>query len=537
MDTVVEYLRVNGPSLTSEIAENLISSEGISPEAARKRVSRSRVEVKRLGFLVFPRKARFVYLPGQFGSDLYWSRLVAALQSTNSAYGYAIAAVRARGDIVPEAYFPIVSGAPVRQARHLSSSLIAARLEDIGLFRRITIPGVGPCIALAKDDEYYRHIGMETLARLTAEDILLTAVRDWAKKLGLVSYDRVAVRSREKLATVGTFAWDLTAPTYLGGMSMVTKSGKSKPGFLVADVLLSDAMAVQAVEPFVRKCTTLRALRNVGPCLQMFVAERYTRTAFQLLKKHGIIPATPRTLFGKEVAEALTQVASVLTNVARHIIDQEKLDEIFRRLGKIEGAATQLRGTLFEFMAAAYWRRGADNVALNRIYKVEEGEAEADIVVVRNGVSVTFVECKGYSPYATVPDEQVLQWLQVRIPRLYKYARQHPEWSRLHIHFELWTSGKINDDMVALVSKAKAEVKSTRYALDLKLGSDVLAAFESRHEIELAAAFEKHFVPLAQLNDESSDETLIDEAEDDDDGWDAFLTVKPRRRSVARAKA
>lgn len=536
MDAVVEYLRVNGPSLTSEIAEGLVESEGLSPAAARKRVSRSRVEVKRLAFLVFPRKARFVYLPGQFGSDLYWSRLVAALQSTNSAYGYAIAAVRARGDIVPEAYFPIVSGAPVRQARHLSSSLIAARLEEVGLFKRINIQGVGPCIALAKDDEYYRHIGMETLARLTAEDILLAALRDWAKRLGLVSYDRVAVRSSEKLPMVGTFAWDLTAPTYLGGMSTVTKNGKSKPGFLVVDVLLSDATAVSAVEPFVRKCTTLRALRNVGPCLQMFVAKRYTRTSFQLLKTNGIVPATPRTLFGNEVAEALLQVASVLVNVAQNIIDQDKLDEIFKRLGKIEGAATQLRGTLFEFMAAAYWRRGADNVSLNRVYRVEDGEAEADVVAVRNGVSVTFVECKGFSPYATVPDEQVLRWLQVRIPRLYRYARQQPEWSDLQIHFELWTSGKINAEIVARVKKAQAEVNPRRYTLDLKLGSDVLAAFERRRETELTAAFEKHFVPLVQLNVDDPEDALFVEADDGDDELDAFLAVKPHRRRVIGAK-
>ena len=91
--------------------------------------------------------------------------------------------------------------------------------------------------------------------------------------------------------------------------------------------------------------------------------------------------------------------------------------------------------------------------------------------------------------------------------------------------------------MVALVNKTKAEVKSTRYTLDLKLGPNVLAAFESRHETELAAAFEKHFVPLVQLNDEDTDAALIDEAKDDDDGWDAFLTVKPRHRRVARAKA
>ena len=101
MDEITKYLKQRGPSLSSEISDHLAKTLRISGDAARKRVSRLPDGVKRLGFITFPRKARFIYHEQQFGSELYWERLIAALQQTNSAYGYAIAGLRLRNGIVP----------------------------------------------------------------------------------------------------------------------------------------------------------------------------------------------------------------------------------------------------------------------------------------------------------------------------------------------------------------------------------------------------------------------------------------------------
>lgn len=494
MDEITKYLMHSGPSLSSEVSDHLAKTLRISGDAARKRVSRLPEGIKRLGFITFPRKARFIYHEQQFGSELYWERLIAALQQTNSAYGYAIAGLRLRSGIVPEAHFKIICGAPVRQAKHLSPETIFERLEKAGLLQKIDVPGLGSCISLAQYDGRYDELALRVRVRLINEQILLTAIRDWVRKLGLVSYERVATRDGASMPMVGTFAWDMTAPSYLGPMSRIGRDGAVKPGFLACDVLLENEVDEAGIAPFVRKCVTLRKLRNVGPCLQMFVAERYSHDAFLFLKRNGVIPATPRSLFGDEVAEALSQVTSVLLEAARYAIDPVKLDELFKCLGRIEGAAIQLRGTLLEFMAAGYFSQLVDHVWMNRIFKIEGQSAEADVVAVAEGESVTFVECKGYSPYATIPDALVKKWLQKSVPIFYKAARAHPDWKGLNIKFEFWSTGQLSPEAEAMLTKATATIKRSRYEVRLLRADDILINFKSPKNRSLAVAFRNHFM-------------------------------------------
>lgn len=375
-----------------------------------------------------------------------------------------------------------------------------------GLFQRIEVPGVGPCISLVQADDHYEGLSLDLQARSFTEDILLTAVRDWARKLGLVSYDRVMARGGETLPMVGTFAWDLTAPSYLGPLSRIGKDGKPKPGFFMADVFLGGEVSQRDIEPFVRKCLTLRTLRHLGPCMQMFVASRYHADAFKLIKRHGIIPATPRTLFGDEVAEALIQVRSVLVSVARWQVDPERIDELFRRLAKIEGAAVQLRGTLLEFMAAGYWRRVSDHVSMNRVLKADGQKAEADVIAVRDGSSVTFIECKGYSPYATIPDQEVKDWLQKRVPTLYKAAREHPDWKNLKVKLEFWASGQLSEEALVMLETARAAINPRRYSIAVRQGQKILTSFELNQDQSLAIAFRKHFMrpPAEEIDPEET---------------------------------
>lgn len=70
-DLVKDFLQNHGPCLSSELADYLVQTLKISPDAARKRVSRLADNVRRLGYVTFPRRARFMYLEQQFGSPVY----------------------------------------------------------------------------------------------------------------------------------------------------------------------------------------------------------------------------------------------------------------------------------------------------------------------------------------------------------------------------------------------------------------------------------------------------------------------------------
>lgn len=501
MDPISEFLEINGPALSSDIARHLICEKGMSPAAARKRVSRGGQDLKRLQGLVFPHKASFVYLNHQFASHEYWDNLTDALIVTNSAYGFAIAALRQRGGIVSERQFSIVCGSPVRQQRQLSPETILARLRNANLVRIETVPGIGDCVALIQRDGEYRPEPELMRARLITEGIVLAAVKDWLRNLGIASYDKVALRTDEDLPRVGTFVWDLSAPCYLGHMVRTKADGRLTPGFIACDIYHGEEMTEAGVAPFIRKCTMLRALRKVGPCMQILLAERFTPGAFRMLKSCGVIPATPKSLFGEEIAEALSELTSVLHRAAHSAIDPARFEILFSKLSKIDGATSQLRGTLFEFMSGEIARLTiASDIRLNQNFQAPSKEghtdarAEADVVAVDRNKLVTLIECKGYSPWATVPEAEFDRWLEHNVPTCYAALRRHPDFSKLALHFEFWSTAALSDESLAKFERAKAAIRPTRYTIDLKLGPDVRKTIKGTRDKGLLTAFDKHFV-------------------------------------------
>ncbi|MBT2247002.1 hypothetical protein JQK15_26265 [Sphingobium sp. BHU LFT2] len=495
-ELVETILQRMGPSLSSDVAAELAKVAHISPEAARQRLSRARGKVRRLAGVPFPRNARFLYLEQQFGSPEYWWKLSAELMLNNSALGFALAALRQAGGMIPSRQFPIICGSPLRQMKHLSADTVLQYLSEAGLVKTVVVPALGECVALVQEEQYYSVRAADMRARLLTEDILITAVRDWLRKLGIASYNLVATRSDEQLPQIGTFVWDLSAPSYLGHMVRFSSGGDTKPGFVACDVNLTERMTIQGVRPFIRKCTTLRALPKVGPCMQIFVADGYEPDAFRALRGAGIIAATPASLFGEEIANALHELTSVLSNVAFSSFEDGRFEELFSTLGRIEGAANQLRGTLFEYIAAdAAKRLGLGDVWMNRIFKVDgKGKAEVDVLAIKANHSVTAIECKGYSPRATISDELFTRWLQHNVPVAYKGIREHPDWKNLPVTFEFWTTAPISQDAFALFESAKSQLNPNRYNIELRGPVDVWQNCKQTGERSLMTAHQKHFL-------------------------------------------
>ena len=494
-DAVELALTAKGPCLSTELAAALVKTHGLSPAAARQRISRHR-GIKRLAYLTFPRNARFVYFQKDYGSGYFWHALTQALLDNSVAQGGALAALIARNGLIPLSHFRIACGAPLAQKGRLSPETILHRLKQAGLVKEVSLPGLGACVSLA--DQY----GPEEFdvarlrARLIAEDVLLKAIKMWARNLGLVSYNTVALRSEsEDPPKVGTFGWDLTAPSYLFPM-LEWQGAAPKPGFLACDVLLGTEVSEPDLRPFLNKCTTLRNLKRIGRCLQIFVADRYSEGAFGLAKAAGIVPATPRTLFGQEVAEGLTKLIEVLAHAADMSMQPQDFDELFEKLGAIEGAAINLRGALFEYVAAELVRQTMPaDVEMNKILRDPSGQqAEVDVVAVIKHRSVHFIECKGYQPGNQIPDSMVQEWLQKRVPIVRAHALQHPEWRDLDMRFEFWTTGRLSSKSIALIEAAKRTIRPSKYTIEIRDRNVLAQQVRDIGDPHLQRTLQKHFL-------------------------------------------
>lgn len=490
--TVDSILRSHGPCLSSDLVQHLIDCDGISLVAAKKRVSRAAQTLKRL-HIYFPNRTAFLYLPSQFGSDEYWDALIKALIEKNTAYGLALAALQQRGGLMPRVHFPISCGAPDRMAKRLSHAYILDSLIKAGLVQLIDLPGLGECVALVQGPDRYDAATAQIQARLLVERVLLLAIADWARKLGLCSHETVRTRDDENLPAIGQFSWDLTAVSYLGALVTRKSATESMQGFIACDILLGVQLTEAGLAPFVRKCETLRTQGNIGRCLQIFVADRYDKDAFDLAKSKGILPATPDTLFGREVAEGLVMLQELLTQTTRLLGDYDRFDEIFRRLTRFEGAVGNIRGALFEYLVADIVRGSSGRVDLNVLHKDGNGgKAEVDVEAHTGVAAIRFIECKGYAPYQELPEQEWKHWLE-KIPVIERSARALYG-PKTKLQFELWTTGKLSTEAIAIIEKQASLVRPTKYALSYMAAAAVRDAARATQNDKLIATLEQHFL-------------------------------------------
>ena len=465
MNKVETILSKSGPCLSSDLTKELINKYGYHPSTARKQVSRSisSPNINRLNGLPFARNAKFIYLKKDYRSPFYWRALYKAFQETNSSYWFAIASLKERQGIVPYEHFLISCGSPLQQQKHISPIKILERLEMHEIIVLKEIKGLGKCVVLA-ESEQKEWLIPEIQSRIITEKILISATKNWLKNIGMVSYNLLKDRDDDELPIVSTTVWDIAGPSYLSALidDYSSDQSKIKPGFFACDLLLGNKISENGIDPFLKKCRTLRSLRNVGRCMQMFIADEYHVKAFRKAKEAGIMPTTVENLFGKDVAKGLKSLIETLSLAAQSIeIEPEKFNFLFEKLGKIEGAAGNLRGVLFEYYTAAIIPKiyPTIQVKLNELCKTSKGTAESDIIAILNG-EILFIECKGHQLNGTVEFSEVKKWLQQRVPILREYAKNHPEWKHHRLRFELWTTGGFCETSTDFLSNAKEEIKS-----------------------------------------------------------------------------
>lgn len=498
---IEEVLIKRGGMLSTELKELLIKACNVTDDTARKRISRaekSNPNICKLKGLNFKNRAVFYYHKRCFGSPMYWHDLCVALLQTKSAYGYALSAIVNRDKAIPVELFPIHSGVPARMAKNLSYERVLADLKVVNVLTELTIPKVGDCIALVQDTTYLQNIGESIKARLLAEDILIKALGSWLKKLNIASYKKLAFGRSENRQMVNGFFWDISAPSYIVPLISYTPDSV-KPGFIVCDVSLGNKVTETTISPFLNKVKKSQFSNKQGKCMYMLVAEEFTEEAFSLAKKAGVIPATTRNLFGKEVEETLKSVISVFSHLASFIDTPEQITELFSRLDKIEGAVGNLRGTLFEFIIAESLRHLYPNIELGKKLKstTDNKKYDADIMVTKPYETLV-IECKSGYPNTQLAHEQVERWLHEQVPNMYR-TLSNEGGSNKTFRFELWSTKTLKHESIELIQKVSNQTK--KYHVDFKISDDIRHEVSESNRPELINLLDQHFLkhPLNEI--------------------------------------
>ncbi|MDM2942686.1 hypothetical protein OGY01_09570 [Citrobacter sp. Cm038] len=497
-----DLLKQNGPSLSSTLCDLLCEKTSLNRVTARKQISRATAAgtIKALNGL-FPRRETFLYLPSQFGADYYWDALTNALQSVQSGYGYAIGALLARGGIIPVKHFAAACGSPDYMSKRLSHKAILEGLSKHGLIKRIPVAEMGECIALREaDDARYDAASKYVKSRIITESILIKAASQWLKNLGMVSHDALRTREDAEAAVpaVSGFPFDLSAPCYLSPMLQQKRDGGILSGFLGCDVLLNGKLELNHITPFINKCRSINSLPNVGKSLFMFIADEYSKDAFQALKTQGIIPATVDNLFSQETAKALRMLGELLVWLslpsASSSFELSTLEEIMTQLSHIAGATQQLQGDLFEYIVAQAVSASVRDVRLGVSCRLDDGKrADCDVLAQEGHKRIRFIECKGYRPYSEVLHKDVLHWITRQVPVFHKYACSIDP--KIDIQVEFWTTGKLSEESLNSLKVFKDNNSlRRRYEIIIKDAHEVREYITLTRDSALIRVFEKHFI-------------------------------------------
>lgn len=499
-DSIKSIIQKNGPSGASKVKSYLIA-QGINEEAARQRISRSlrKGEIEKFKKLQLPKKENFLFLNDHRGEPEFWESLIKAHVEANSTYGIAMKSIMSRGGAIPKRYFDILSGAPEKLKKHLHPEKVLENLIFSGLLRTEEDDELGESIFLDAEGTL-RHIGRDALrVKVMVEDILINAVYDWSRKMGFASYNAIKKKSLKSIPKWGHFGWDITAPC---GVLPIARFNDDKfvSGFVVIDVTTS-SIDINGLKYFLNKCSTIRSIQGMRPFLAMFVADGFSEKAFKLGKQKGIVLTTPEILFGKDIAESIRSLTSTLENAAAIAVKSpDKIFKLFNSLSNIEGAATNLRGALFELIVGHLVYKG-EGTTIDIGVKVENDigkRAEIDVRRVKGEHQVALYECKGYQPSTQVTLEEIETWLNKKVPIIRTALINEKRFQNADMIFEFWTTGDFTPDAVAFLESRQKSTK--KYQIQWKNGSEVMKYARSIRSTSMIDTLKQHYLkhPLAE---------------------------------------
>ena len=477
---IIDLLDKRGPMLSSSIKVALIST-GMSDDAARQVISRTRKNVKRLGGNLFPKRTSFIYLEKHINTSIFFENLVNALKETNSAHYSAIASLGAWGGKIALNKFKVLSGAPMMRKKHKNFSLLVLELINSGLASRYIEDNIE---IIELNNKVPPHLfNLDSINTLnTLEELIFAAMKNWLKFNSLGSFNLV-----KRLGEFNSYHWDITAPSYL--FPLYTKKEQVKnPGFLVVDILPQFEIQKDQIKYFIKKFEASKKQYKSGKFLPILIGNSFLPDAFELGKQTGFLITTPGNLFGEHVSDLLSDLKNTLENMSAAATkkSEEEILKMIRSVAKLEGKSNNIRGHLFELvsghiiskMYSVYIEIG------KKIFCSDGDQAEIDVFGLEGKKSIRIYECKGYNPNQTIDLSYIKNWMK-KIAIIRKWLNNNNEFRNRMQYFEFWTTSSFEQDAIEYLNEIKKDVK--KFTIEYKDSNNLI---ELVKELKLNSIYE-----------------------------------------------
>lgn len=291
-------------------------------------------------------------------------------------------------------------------------------------------------------------------ARNLIHDITIKHFQDWARKIGLISYNSAKYNS-----ICSRYQFSLVAPSYIRTLTNRSNKGKVIPAFVVADVLIGD-LDEDAILFFTQKLSNMVGLNHNSKYLPFFITNSHDAGIYKMLKEAGVIIGNVDELFGEQYSSTLKGISNLIENA--EVILKTNPKQYFSLLANIEklaiGKTNNLKGDLFEMTVGYYHGQQCQSLEIGKNVYHEQDHREIDVYAVYQD-KVVVAECKGYSK--KIDDSYIDCWLSNKIPIIRKWISNQDSLKNKRVYFEIWSTGGFEES--ALKKLQNSSVRTKKY--------------------------------------------------------------------------
>lgn len=442
MTTIESILSQQGPLMSSELARLLSEKDSISINTASQKVSRN-TNIERIkGF--YSSNQSFCYLKEHENNDNFYDKFIKSLYENGRKYWYCINALRLHGGILNQKFLECYTNYPIMALKgHIPFNKVMQKFVQEGV--------------LAHNDSYYSispkfHLNRTTsVAHKAIEQIkldILTSFNSLVKNTGIISY-----KTGAQFAEYGKFRWAFKGVSNVTGLIQ-----NGEPGFLLADILIGNAIYEDDVRFFIEKIRHIQSFKKAPRILPFFIVDDLDKDALSLLKQKGIIVGFIGELFGQKYAEALKELVTVLNNAGASLKKTpEKYLDLINELRKYnEGLVNNIRGALFEYMVGHIHSVECQSLDIGREIIENNARHEMDILAIYSN-KVVIAECKAKN--AMVDLKTINNWIDVKVPAFKIWFEKQEILKKKKLEFEFWSTSGYVDDALERLKKFSESVQ------------------------------------------------------------------------------
>jgi hypothetical protein len=445
---IEKIIKEKGPILSSELLESLMNNEKtLSNDAARKRLSRTGSNVFSVRGM-FANGQKLFFHRDIYQKEEYYLGLREALEKAGKQYNTILKSLEYHFGSISAKHLASYSNNPINKLKgHLLFQSALIKLKDLNLVRFYD-----DYIHLSEDitDKKINHRyakGVEI-----AKSFILLQFNDWARKIGMISYNSSKFHS-----DFGGYQFNLVAPSYIASLTKFS-SNTIIPAFVIADILIGNTINGSDVDFFINKINVLKSQKNLANFIPILIVDSIENEALNKLKSHGIIIGFTEQLFGSEYKDLLDSLINLVTNAGAILKkNPEAYLDLMNKLNKlVDGKTNNLRGDLFEFAVGYYHGQLSKSIDISKSIIFEGLQREIDVLSVYQN-NITISECKGYNKQASKEDIEI--WLGEKVPIIRKWLLSQNLSDGKEIIFEYWSTGGFTPEANSLLIERKSSTK------------------------------------------------------------------------------